>query len=526
MGLLFFVFSVLASADTYMLAVHNPQMDSQDFTVLQSLVQTQNFENPESFLQDWKKAKPEYFSNYVLGYRSRSLQQSSFLHPRAILFNKNADLIISFNGHEKHKGFNNLELVHFNHDTKTFEFHEMSFERGKAKLSEANPKKCLACHQSVVRADVNPRPNWEPYNTWPGFYGSLDDKNTLFLNSAKRELDPVADALMLYEVEAEITKIHEFRSTIQPTHPRYSLLSASTKDQYNEPDATLNGDLTNRLAVLNFKRIAKLIRTLPPEIYNYTKWAVWAHVQCGMTFYVEEDVFNWLYSQVPNKDLSRRQARTPIAPSHTPSVFMDGDQQYVFEPYTPPAYKNTDTSDVINVLFEPAGISTEDWSMDFKTDGGRFAAFERFGVTNDPRPPWREAIKRELSEDPELKDLDCQQAQVKSLERYSNLETVKAAYTRFREAQPKAPSQSLLQRCMNCHTAERTGRSTTPYIPFGEPDKLKTALQKAGYRHGTLLEEIRFRVGPHATEEEQMPKGATPTAGQINELLRYLESLQ
>lgn len=526
MGIFGILFTVFASANTSMLAIYNPQTDSQDFAQLQALVSQKSFENPEDFLITWKKEKPDYFSNYVLAYRSRSLQKSSFANPRALIFNTNADLVIAFNGDKTHKGYNNLELMHFNHDTKSFEFHEMSFERGKAKLSEANPKKCLACHQSVSRTDVQPRPNWEPYNTWPGFYGSLDDDTDLFMNSAKREMDPVDDALILKEIEIELQKQNEFRKNHQSLHPRYSLLSGATTDQYNKEDATLNGDLTNRLAVLNFKRVAKLIRTLPQDIYAYTKWAVWAHAKCGMTLYMENDVFEWLYSQVPNKDLARRTVRRPVYTPGGNMGFWDEGVYYPPKRYTPPQYKDVDASDVINVLFESAGVSTEDWSMDFKTDGGKFAAFERFGVTNDPRPPWQEAIKRELSLDPDLKDMDCEQAKLKSLENFSNLEKVQKVYGELKTRNPKPVSKPLINRCVTCHSNTRNTRGDfAPVIPFHDPLALKSALQKGGYTRGTLMEEIRFRVGPHATEDEQMPKGAVPTSAQVDELLRYLESL-
>lgn len=525
MGLFGFLFAVFVGANTANLAIYDPQMDSTHFAQLKDLIEQKSFENPEAFLTDWKTARPEYFSNYVLAYRSRSLQQSSWTHPRALLFNKNADLIITFNGHANHKGFNNLELVHFNHDTKTFEFHEISFDQRRAKLSDANPKKCLACHQSGSRGDVNPRPNWEPYNTWPGFYGGLDDKTDLFLSGAKRDLDPIADAVILEEFENETARLKEFRYSWQMTNPRYSLLTAVTTNQYNN-EVTLNGDLTNRLAVLNFKRVAKLIHSLRTEIYEMTKWTVWAHARCGSTLYMEQDVYDWLYTQVPNKDLERRTQRRPDQ-SGLIGVGQFGEDAKFLKatPYVPPRYKTVDTSDVINVLFEAAGVRTDDWSMDFKTDGGRFAAFERFGVTSDPRPPWSEAIKRELSQDPELQVLDCKKAEQKSLERFSNLKQVQEVYARLRAGNPVIEAKPLIARCLNCHSTARGGDDITPVIPFDDPRQLKLALQKTGYKRGTLLDEIRFRVGPHATEDEQMPKGGVPSSQQVDELLEYLTSL-
>ena len=532
LSLCFWVFtaffpSSFVSADTYALAKYDPQEDSKDFSLLQSVIQDPAITSPDHFLIAWKKQKPAYFSNYVLSYRSRSLQKSSASHPRALIFNKNADLVISFNGHKDHKGFKNLELMHFNHDTKSFEFVELTFPEGKAQLSEVNPKKCLACHQSASRTNVDPRPNWEPYNTWLGFYGSLDDSTELFRDSFIREFkpDPVLDAVLLNEITNETQWLSDFRAYVQPNHKRYSLLTGATTDQYGKADSTLNGDLTNRLAVLNFKRVARLIRTSKSEIYQFAKWPIWAHANCGMTRYIKDDVYNWLYEQVPNKDNSRKNEQASLLPTPPPRYsekFMDSEK---FNPYVPEFF-SANATDMINILFESVGVSTEDWSMDFKTDGARFAAFERFGVTNDPRPPWMEAIKNELNKDPELANATCDDAKAKTIERFANLEKVKTQVQALRAQNPPQQLRPLLDRCTNCHSSDaRNTRMDTPIIPFNNPEHLKVFLQKTGYKRGTLLNEIRFRIGPHATEDEQMPKGGVPTTQQKEELLNYLESL-
>lgn len=517
------MFTFTWAADTYQLAKHDSKIDTGDFVHLQKLVEQNNFASPEAFLATWKNDKPEYFSNYVLGYRSRSLQKSSPSHPRAIMFNKNADLVVSFNGNAEHKGFSNIELMRFNHNTKAFEFYEMSFAKNKAQLSEPNPKKCLACHQSVTRTTTDPRPNWEPYNNWPGFYGSLDDDTELFNTSTLtlEDFDPIIDAVIRSEILNETKWFYDFRANVQPTHPRYMLLTGETTDQYGKPNKTLNGDLTNRLAVLNFQRVARLIRTLPPDVYEFSKWGIWSHVVCGMTLIVKPDVFDWLYSQAPNKDYSRYAKRNPPNP-YPPSKHFEG----VEIKYVKPEYESGDASDAINIFIEAAGISTEDWSMDFKTDGGRFAAFERFGVTNDPRPPWMEAIKNELIQDSELAAANtCEAAKEKAIAKYGQLENVKAQVATLKDNNPPLPQRPLLDRCINCHSPTRARNGDTPVISFHIPEKLKVELQKSGYKRGTLLDEIRYRTGPHATEEEQMPKGGVPTSAQTEELIKYLESL-
>ena len=161
-------------------------------------------------------------------------------------------------------------MMRFNHDARAFEFYEMSFENGRPKLSEPNPRKCLECHQSAARRGVDPQRTWEPYNTWPGFYGSLDDDTDLFKNGyyTQKEYRENGDLLMLEEFEVESSRFYDFTVNTYPNHPRYSLLSLDTRDQYGKAGTTLNGDLTNRLAVLNFQRVARLIRTENPSLYE------------------------------------------------------------------------------------------------------------------------------------------------------------------------------------------------------------------------------------------------------------------
>ncbi len=125
----------------------------------------------EDFLKDWKQADPLVFRFYLLSFRSRSLQSATPQSPRAILFSPAADFVASFNGHSALRGSRNIEVIRFNHSTERFEFREITFDlKNRPTVSEENPRKCLECHQSFTRADVDPRPNWEPYFMWPGFF--------------------------------------------------------------------------------------------------------------------------------------------------------------------------------------------------------------------------------------------------------------------------------------------------------------------------------------------------------------------
>jgi hypothetical protein len=114
---------------------------------------------------------PAMRSNFTLMHDSRSLQGSSMLDPRAILFSEDGSFFVTFNGNPSQSGYAELEMMQFRESTKKFEFRVISFSPGSSPVvSEANPARCLTCHGS------DPIPIWEDYFAqWPGAYGANHD---------------------------------------------------------------------------------------------------------------------------------------------------------------------------------------------------------------------------------------------------------------------------------------------------------------------------------------------------------------
>ena len=130
-------------------------------------------------LEGTLSALPQVFrENYVLIYNSPSAQGSSFAFPRVLLFNEDASLVITFNGDPNQRGYQHLETVQYLKEEGRWEFYDLSFEGEQPELSGANPRACTICHQDSARTNIDPRPNWEPYNIWPRVYGSLGGKLT------------------------------------------------------------------------------------------------------------------------------------------------------------------------------------------------------------------------------------------------------------------------------------------------------------------------------------------------------------
>jgi len=110
--------------------------------------------------------------NFTLMKSSPSLQEASEENPRAILFGKDASLVLTFNGSKNQKGYQKIEVLHFLNNPYRFELREIDFSEPQKgpQFSEANPPRCVSCHRA------NPQPIWEAYNRWPNSYGEDDDE--------------------------------------------------------------------------------------------------------------------------------------------------------------------------------------------------------------------------------------------------------------------------------------------------------------------------------------------------------------
>ncbi len=154
----------------------------------------------------------EMRANYTLVHSSKSLQGSSYLMPRALLFGNTGNLILAFNGDPETYGFNSMETASFNAATQKIEFRkiifraespanlswnlrsvagsenlnadqEIEFFDNRILISKPNPQMCMNCHAAERTSSVfSPKGlakyNWSAYNTWPDAYGTNDDTNS------------------------------------------------------------------------------------------------------------------------------------------------------------------------------------------------------------------------------------------------------------------------------------------------------------------------------------------------------------
>lgn len=129
--------------------------------------------------------------NPVLAYNSHALNLHliSPLTPRVILFNEDASLILAFTKNPGEStiqaGKDSLEVIAFNNRTAKYELQDIVFDGNKIPFvhtqPETNPALCLKCHGQ------NPRPIFQDYNAWAGFYGSFSQNGVSAKGTAEYE---------------------------------------------------------------------------------------------------------------------------------------------------------------------------------------------------------------------------------------------------------------------------------------------------------------------------------------------------
>ena len=115
----------------------------------------------------------EMRENFTFVYESRSPFRTGISpeYPRVIMFTSDTRLVLTFIGDERQPGFDLLETMSFDDDKAKFELHAylMPAAERKAWRPSAEDAKCARCH------GADPRPIFDSYPLWPGFYGSVQD---------------------------------------------------------------------------------------------------------------------------------------------------------------------------------------------------------------------------------------------------------------------------------------------------------------------------------------------------------------
>ena len=447
--------------------------------------------------------------HYVLVFDSRSLQSASYAQPRVLLFDQNADFILSFNGDASQRGFNAVETMEFDSVNQQFVFREIEFPRtagaAAVRISAPNPGRCTACHGQP------PRPVWDTFPSWPGVYG----ENYLHTISA-----------------AEAEGLRQFLQA-QAGHPRYRYLL--DVDQYARP-TTFNPDvaqrysgsaaeppnarLSERLTQLNFQAIsAQLAHSRDFPRYQYALLAS-LEPECGAA-----DDF------LPPPLDRAFDASIPSFAAITNAANVAQTQAKQQRMHAAPAGYRSNSSDPLlqfRYLAENGlGISSRDWTLalekssyDFATLGSASRMLEQallpLVAHSDPSLP-------ELRRSSLLSDSSkyCSYLRKRSLSALRlELAPPQASATMASAVVTKPSVPATLARCVACHSNGNIG----PAIAFAQPEQLAQELQHGNFEHGDLLGEINFRLSANAGSKA-MPLGSLLSDSEKQALLDYFRAL-
>lgn len=511
-----------------------------------------------------KSQHPEFFDHFVLMYRSKSLQQASFQAPRAILFDLSGQFVFSFNGERGQRGYQAIEIMSFNTDQKKWEFREVLFsEKAPPKVSEPNPAKCLQCHQSSARANVDPRPNWEPYNIWPGAYGSdsgsiRDGHSGTFAQGLVDQNG--SDKIMLEEQAQELIELTKFFTQTKPDHPRYKYLGF---DELSEIATRESGSekisfkyrlalsemahetvkFTQFLASLNAERVIRLMTET--EAWTALKYAMISSFRCG-SWQLETNLINQLIEAAPKQFIARDSTRIDHsktdfefeARQFSPEMHLTLEEQEAFVKESVRQRKvwlagladprSFSLSERIFLLFEGHGIDIEDWSMDFKTEG-RFAFYERFGTPSNTGTAFIDAARKLLPK--EDWNLSCEVLRVQANQQIRQYRQQSDHFQSWlnKPSQDESNPAMLLDSCIQCHDHTQGGKDLSiPKIFFRDSAWLSANLNEPLWpgSQATLLEEISYRLSDHATLDEQMPPiNRRPSLAERRALIEYFKGL-
>jgi mono/diheme cytochrome c family protein len=455
-------------------------------------------------------------SRYALMFRSRSLHGASFDNPRVILYGDDARLVLTFNGDPRLPGFDVVETMEFDPESKAFTFREIEFAAaagapGRPRISEPNPQPCRKCHGDP------PRPVWDTHPLWPGAYG-------------ERYRAPLAPM--------EAAGLKRFLQA-QPTHPRYRYLAdvarladpetfrpgarARYEGSEREPP---NAQLAVLLGRLNFENIVHELESRPQfEAYRVPLLAALRH-ECGsVDTYLPPSIGRGAsvdYSGFVRDSEAATQRQQELKRMRALGAGSRDTLLYG-------GSAGIESLEAFRFIVEQRfGITTEDWTLalekstyDFTMPESSSSWFAQYFLRTAPRGDLG------LTDVSALQGVDARGGICDYLARQRRAAVAPAPGIAATAAAPDAQSipafsrapPPLLQRCIGCHT-----QGVGPELPFDRPAVLAGLLQSRPAAHGTLIDEIVFRLSPQAGAG-RMPLGFNPSDDERSALSAYFENL-
>jgi hypothetical protein len=299
------------------------------------------------------------------------------------------------------------------------------------------------------------------------------------------------DAEVLEVKSHEMENFQEFRKNVYPTHPRYSQLKGFSQES---PAA-----LSQHLTILDLMRVTRMVAA-DKEVYPLYRELFAAMAYCTKADPQDSKALQWMLT-------------------------FDYPAYYDYTKYSEQVWGRLGaTSNIITYLFEPLGIDTSDWSLDFGS-GGRFAQFERFGTPTYTHGIFKYAWGEAAPDADELIKQGCENLYATGFKKVdAALESGVLQKIREARLKPEPTAHDILNRCVKCHV--EFADALAPALPFDNPQVLAAKLSKPFSKRGTFFQEIVYRTSDMALQDEQMPKNRRLTSNERETLLKYLKELQ
>jgi len=452
-------------------------------------------------------------SRYVLMFRSRSLQEASYLDPRAILYGRDARFVVSFNGDPGQRGYFALETMEFDDASAQFVFREISFPdladpSAAVVFSAPNPPRCTECHGAP------PGPVWDAGPLWPGAYGEH--------YHARLSAEENAGLRAFLRQQPEDLRYRVLRRTEALASREAFYPSARTRYEGGEVEPP-NADLAKLLGRLNVRRVTA-------ELTRHPRFPAWRYALLGAVSGGCGPIEGFFPAGLAGE------ARERYARFSQAAHLARGRQEIVKAQRASAARIDApsgaeESLDRLRFLAEVGmGLSTAPWSLALERNASDFGALRSsVGVLAasllETVAPGDAAVTdlshyRTFTYD----DRYCAHLRRESTAALEGVELAAAASAPpghrapgevpgadAAAAVPAPPSAAperltqaaaiarpaLLGHCAVCH-ASPAGPPVAPRIPFDDPARLATLLSAGGYPRGSLLEEIRYRLSPAA----------------------------
>lgn len=495
------------------------------------------------------KLPEELRSNFTFIYQSRSPHgglgdeaQSAVdpLHPRVVLFSKDARVILAFTGNPAKPGYNVVEMATFDDAKASFVLSKHELGTASPSNGVANPAECLRCHGQ------DPRPFTDSYPLWPGFYGSVRDT----FPKGSPELPLYRKFLKTTAKTGVYKSLQWIKGTTVPPYldpKKYdpNTIEASLGEFKFLPNTRLGMALTE----LNRKRIQRKLKA--SKLYDRYKYGLLAaYLGCG-TLPVSENEVDATYNAlvVENTDRITRLGTKPVGPGA-------GDLNMMEIGF----YGN-----VVQILYlaNVLEIGHRDWSLALEDNSLSFFDGILSSIHEDKDFYLKEDFILEMLRDlaatepafrPYFRTYRAYEAQGlpfgERLDFASALAACPLLEKRHAEAgkplpalppetaqpSPRLPASSQLlltklgisespfARCVSCHKGEGalfSGRK----IPFESPSDLALVLgKKSASSDRTLREEILERVKPAAIGH-MPPRGESLGEKEAQDLAKFLSAV-